>query len=223
MNILALDTLGTTISVAAQGPNGSVFHSVTAASRTHAEQLLPLVDSVVSAAGFTAASVDLVLAPEGPGSFTGLRLGYAAAKALQLSSAARFIPIPTLACIAARYDTWHGGLAVVLDAKRNSFYVQLFKDNQPLCVPFDKTVEELLPLLDDANHWLITGYGTDVFMESLAVIEKEKPKQLFCVETDPLSFAPSMIAYAQTYTCSPTTASDYAGPVYIRKSDAEKD
>ncbi|MGP1576429.1 MAG: tRNA (adenosine(37)-N6)-threonylcarbamoyltransferase complex dimerization subunit type 1 TsaB [Treponema sp.] len=222
MNILAIDTLGNTLSVAAHGPKGSILQSFTGTARTHAEQLLPLIDSVVSAAGFTAGTIDMVLAPEGPGSFTGLRLGYAVAKALQLNSAAHFVPVPTLACIANKYAAWSGGLAVVLDAKRNRFYMQLFKNNQPLCEPSDKTAEEILPLLDSADNWLITGYGTAAFMESPVV--REKSERLFCVETDPLCFAHSMIAYAHTYTaCTAIAASDYAGPVYIRKSDAEKD
>ncbi|MGP1594380.1 MAG: tRNA (adenosine(37)-N6)-threonylcarbamoyltransferase complex dimerization subunit type 1 TsaB [Treponema sp.] len=221
MNILAIDTLGTTISVAAQGAKGTVLQSFAGATRTHAEQLLPLIDSAVTAAGFTAAGIDLVLAPEGPGSFTGLRLGYAAAKALQLNSAARFVPVPTLACIAGNYAAWHEGLAVLLDAKRSRFYMQLFKNNQPLCDPFDKTPEEILPLLDGSTRWLITGYGTAAFMESPAILEKHP--QLFCVETNPLCFASSMIAYTQAYTSCTSSASSYAGPVYIRKSDAEKD
>ena len=117
MNILAIDTLTSTLSVAAYGPNGLVTQSFAGNGHSHAERLLPLIDAAVSAAGFTAATTETVLAPEGPGSFTGLRLGFAAAKALQLSSNSCFIPIPTLPCIASQYEAWNGNVAGVIDAK----------------------------------------------------------------------------------------------------------
>ena len=127
MNILAIDTLTPTLSIAALGSNGLVTQSFAGKGTSHAERLLPLIDAAVSAAGFTAADTETVLAPEGPGSFTGLRLGFAVAKALQLSSNSCFISIPTLPCIASQCEAWNGNIAAVIDAKRERFYIQLFK------------------------------------------------------------------------------------------------
>lgn len=221
MNILAIDTLSSTLSVAAQGPKGLFTQSFTGKAPSHAEQLLPLIESAVTTAGFTAFDAELVLTPEGPGSFTGLRLGYAAAKAFQLSSNIRFIPIPTLPCIAAQYETWEGNIATVIDAKRDRFYIQLFKDGQPVTEVFDKTATDMLSYFIGNELWLITGYGTAAFKQAIAI--NQTGCNLRFIETDPLSFAHSMIRYVQRYADTLSEAADYAGPQYIRKSDAEKD
>lgn len=221
MNILAIDTLTPTLSIAAQGPNGLVTQSFAGNGPSHAERLLPLIDAAVSAAGFTAADTEIVLAPEGPGSFTGLRLGFATAKALQLSSNSCFIPIPTLPCIALQYETWNGNIAVVIDAKRDRFYIQLFKNGTAITEAFDKTASDLLPYFSKNEKWLVTGYGTDMFKNAAAISQSSICFQF--IETDTLSFAYSMIKYMQKYGNELKNAADYAGPQYIRKSDAEKD
>lgn len=220
MNILAIDTLSAPLSIAAQGSNGLVTQSFTGIGTSHAERLVTLIDTAVEAAGFTAAATDIVLAPEGPGSFTGLRLGFAAAKALQLSSCCRFIPIPTLPCLASYYETWQGNSAALIDAKRDRFYIQLFKNGEPITEVFDKTAAEMLPYFSE-EPWLITGYGTTAFKNTPAVLNSGIPFQF--LESDPLSFAHIMITYLQNHDSALQDAADYAGPQYIRKSDAEKD
>ena len=223
MNILAIDTLSPMLSIAALGPNGLVTQSFSGKGPSHAERLLPLIDSAVTAAGFTAADTEVVLAPEGPGSFTGLRLGYAAAKALQLSSNSTFIPIPTLPCIASQYETWNGNIAAVIDAKRDRFYIQLFKDGAAITEAFDKTVAEVLPYFSksESEAWLVTGYGTAAFKNTVAVAASSLRLQF--IEADTLSFAHAMITYMQNYSDTLKAAAEYEGPQYIRKSDAEKD
>lgn len=220
MNVLAIDTLTPTLSVAAYGPNGLVTQSFTGNGTTHAERLLPLIDATVSAVGFTAADTETVLVPEGPGSFTGLRLGFAAAKALQLSSNSCFIPIPTLPCIASQYEAWNGNIAVVIDAKRERFYAQLFKNGSAVTEAFDKTAADLLPFFSENEEWLVTGYGTAAFRDAAAISQSNI--RFHFIEADTLSFAYSMIKYMQKYGNVLKNAADYAGPQYIRKSDAEK-
>jgi len=221
MNILAIDTLTPTLSIAAQGPHGLVTQSFTGKGPSHAERLLPLIEATVTAAGFTAAETETVLAPEGPGSFTGLRLGFAAAKALQLSSNSCFFPIPTLPCIAAQYETWEGNIAVVIDAKRERFYTQLFKNGNAITDAFDKTAEEMFPYFSENEKWLVTGYGTEALKNATVIAESAIDFNF--IEADTLSFARAMIIYMQKHYTVLKNATDYTGPQYIRKSDAEKD
>ena len=217
MNILAIDTLSAPLSIAAQGPNGLVTQSFTGIGTSHAERLVTLIDTAVAAAGFTAAATDIVLAPEGPGSFTGLRLGYAAAKALQLSSNCTFKPVPTLPCLASLYDAWDGNTAALIDAKRERFYIQLFRNGTAITEACDKT--EMLLYFSQDEQWLITGYGTASFKAAIV----NTSARFYYIETAPLLFASAMIDYVQNKQNLPATATDYAGPLYIRKSDAEKD
>lgn len=221
MNILAIDALGLTLSAAAQGPKGRVTYSFNGNTRSHAEQLIPIVSYVTAAAGFSPAETDMVLAPEGPGSFTGLRLGYAAAKALQLSTKAAFMPVPVCICLASQYPMWEGGIAALIDAKRDRFYVQFFQDHKAVTGVFDKTAEELLPYFDSSYTWLIAGYGVDAFKNHPTVRGISTPFSY--IESSPAAFAAAMIDYAQRTADSEQTVSEYAGPLYVRKSDAEKD
>lgn len=223
MNILAIDTLSPLLSIAALGSNGLVTQSFSGKGPSHAERLLPLIDLTVSAAGFTAADTAVVLAPEGPGSFTGLRLGYAAAKALQLSSNSAFIPIPALPCIASQYEMWNGNIAAIIDAKRDRFYIQLFKNRTAITEVFDKTAAEMLPYFSKSagEAWLVTGYGTAAFKNAPAIAKSSHCLQF--IEADALSFAHTMIAYMQNHSNELKAAAEYAGPQYVRKSDAEKD
>ena len=221
MNILAIDTLTPTLSIAAQGPNGLVTQSFAGKGTSHAERLLPLIDTAVSAAEFTAANTETVLAPEGPGSFTGLRLGFAAAKALQLSSNSCFIHIPTLPCIASQHEAWNGNIAAVIDAKRDRFYIQLFKNGTAVTEAFDKTAADILPYFSENEEWLVTGYGTAAFKNAAAISQSNI--RFHFIEADTLSFAYSMIKYMQKHGNVLKNAADYAGPQYVRKSDAEKD
>lgn len=221
MNILAIDTVTAVLSIAAEGPKGLVTQTFASNNRSHAEQLVPLIETTIALAGFTAPQIDVVLSSKGPGSFTGLRLGYSAAKALQLAANSAFIPIPTLACIAHQYAAWQGGLAVIIDAKRDRFYIQLFKDGKPIAEPSDSSIEEIIPCLSKSERWLVTGYGTQVLQQALTTVFP-RPQCNF-IENLPVCFAPSMISYAKQYMDTLVKASDYDGPLYIRKSDAEKD
>ncbi len=220
MNILSIDTLSPIVTVAAQGSKGLAVRSFAGNGRSHAEQLIPMMDSVVDEAGFTSAETDLVITPEGPGSFTGLRLAYAAAKALQLTSSATFIPVPTLPCIAYQYKTWSGNIAAVIDAKRNRFYTQLFTDGKPLTDSLDVPAEELLPFFTKKEPWLIAGYGSQLFYRKITDLTHST--SVFFIETPSISFAQTMIEYAQNECEGKASADPYASPVYIRKSDAEK-
>ena len=198
MNILAIDTLTPTLTIAALGSKGLVTQSFAGNGPSHAERLLPLIDAAVSAAGFTAA-----------------------AKALQLSSNSCFIPVPTLPCIASQYEAWNGSIAAVIDAKRDRFYIQLFKNGTAVTEAFDKTANDMLPYFSENEEWLVTGYGTAAFKDAAAI--SQSTIRFHFIEADTLSFAYSMIQYMQKHGNVLKNAVDYAGPQYIRKSDAEKD
>jgi hypothetical protein len=117
MAILALDTVSATCSVTVRTPAGSIsIRSST--SRQQAEILLPSIDKALELAGISKGEITAVATAQGPGSFTGLRLSYAAAKAICLSANAAFIPIPTLTAYAYPFNSWGRAVVSVLDAKK---------------------------------------------------------------------------------------------------------
>lgn len=124
--LLALDCSAGACSVAvADGGKSRAFEHLDLA-RGHAEVLMPMIERVLNEAGCTARDLDAVAATVGPGSFTGLRIGLAAARGLALAVGARTIPVTSLEAIARAAGDSGLPLLVGLDTKRGDFYVQWF-------------------------------------------------------------------------------------------------
>ncbi len=93
-----------------------------------AEALLPMVESAMGAARLTASTLDLITVTIGPGSFTGIRVGLAAAKGIALGLGAPLFGVTSFEAVAAACDADPIGrfLLVALDSRRADLYIQLF-------------------------------------------------------------------------------------------------
>ncbi len=103
-------------------------------SGSYADALLPVVDEVLTAAGRRLDEVGLVATCAGPGSFTGVRIGVATAKALAWALGAKLAAVSTLAAMAADLLAEHPDreLAVpVLDARRAEIFAGIFRRRGP--------------------------------------------------------------------------------------------
>ena len=92
----------------------------------HAASLLPLVDDVLRRAACTVNSIDAIAVSNGPGSFTGLRIGLSVAKGLAYATGARLIPVPTLEALARTVVHHEGTICPVLDARKGELYAASF-------------------------------------------------------------------------------------------------
>ena len=107
----------------------------------HGEALLPMIDRVMAAAGLAPTRLDIVAAAAGPGGFTGIRVGLAAAHGIALAAGARLVGVSSFEAVAAavRNVAARDGrsLLVCLDSRREDLYVQLFgrDDGGPLNDP----------------------------------------------------------------------------------------
>lgn len=128
MNLLAIDTAleACSVGVVAAG-NDPVLISETI-GRGHAERLFGMIESAMAEAGLAYADLDRIAVTVGPGSFTGLRVGIAAARGLALVIGCPVVGIGTLAVIAASAREAAGPVPVwaTLDARRDEVYVQSF-------------------------------------------------------------------------------------------------
>ena len=113
----------------------------------HSENLLPQIEEVLKIANVE--KVDAVAVSIGPGSFTGLRIGLAAAKALAYAWQIKIIGVPTLHAIAAHFPNSSALILPLIDAQKNSAYVQPFKNSQPI---EDIAVKSIAEILDAAGN-----------------------------------------------------------------------
>jgi tRNA threonylcarbamoyladenosine biosynthesis protein TsaB len=115
-------------------------HERRAMRHGHAEALLPMIDQVMAVAGLTPAAMETVAVSVGPGGFTGIRAGLAAAQGLALASGARLIGVTSFAAVVARLPHCDEPVLVALDSRREDLYVQLFSRNgaflgEPAAIP----------------------------------------------------------------------------------------
>jgi tRNA threonylcarbamoyl adenosine modification protein YeaZ len=97
-------------------------------SRGHAEALMPLIARVMDEAEVEFSQLDRIAVTVGPGSFTGLRVGIAAARGIALAAAKPAIGLTTLAGLAAPHiaSEGHTPVMVAIDARHDNVYMQVF-------------------------------------------------------------------------------------------------
>jgi len=130
--ILAFDaaTSVTTVALARkEAETRRILAEVSASARGASEALLPAVNAALELAGEELTSVERVLAGVGPGTFTGIRIAAATARALSLATGAALSKNSTLAALAA--PALSGGdpdVLAVLDARRGQIFAQRFSE-----------------------------------------------------------------------------------------------
>jgi tRNA threonylcarbamoyl adenosine modification protein YeaZ len=130
MRVLAIDTALEACSVAILDTDHSDVrvHESVPMQRGHAEALMPLIARVLDRAQLAFAALDRVAVTTGPGSFTGLRVGIAAARGIALAAGKPAIGLSTLAAFAAPFIAADDTLPVVvaIDARHDHVYLQIF-------------------------------------------------------------------------------------------------
>ncbi len=132
MLVLALDTAMAACSAALVDGAGLPSARALAArtdrmERGHAEALLPLVEHVMGAGGRVYADLDLIVATVGPGAFTGIRIGLAAARGLALAASKPCAGVTTLEAIAAAAKG--RPTLVCVESRREDLFAQAFAAN----------------------------------------------------------------------------------------------
>jgi tRNA threonylcarbamoyladenosine biosynthesis protein TsaB len=130
MRVLAIDTALAACAAAVLDTERAAItaHESLAMQRGHAEALMPLVKRVMDRSGLAFADLDRIAVTTGPGSFTGLRVGIAAARGIGLAAAKPVVGLTTLAAYAAPFIAADDTLPVVaaIDARHDQVYLQVF-------------------------------------------------------------------------------------------------
>ena len=136
MRVLALDAAAAAISAALLEDGRILAHRFEAMERGHAERLMPMVVAVMT--GIPWSSLDAVAVSVGPGSFTGIRVGLAAARGIGLALRIPVVGVTTFEAVARAAPPPAPGRRplVVIESKRRELYVQLLDERRrPLAEP----------------------------------------------------------------------------------------
>ena len=127
--VLGLDSATSACSAALWRDGAVVARRLELMARGHAEALMPMAEAVMEAAGAGFAALDAVGVTVGPGAFTGVRIGLAAARGLALAAGVPALGVTTFEVLAAAVpeaERVGRTLLVAIDSKRTDVYVQLF-------------------------------------------------------------------------------------------------
>jgi len=160
--ILALDAAGSAASVVVARGEAVLARRHVPTRHGQAEILLPLVDAAMREAGLAAGALDLVAVTVGPGGFTGIRVGLAAARGIALASGAGLFGVTGFEAVAAALPgAGAERLLVAIESRREDLYIQLFDgDGRPLAPPQSAMPAALarLPQLDGrAGAFVVAG------------------------------------------------------------------
>ena len=230
MNLLAVDTATEKFSVALSrensAGNNTMLLTVDAGLR-HSELLMDGIDALLKTAGLRPEELSGVVCSGGPGSFTGLRIGFALSKGLALALNIPFTAIPTLDFMAGPFSFWPGMVAPVIDAKKGAFFCALYRDGKRLCPDMDASPAEIATVINGAQPGaeepvLLVGPASLMLYEKIMELPMEKrPAPGIKSGGTRWGDAQTLLEIAKE-TAFPEIQSDYfSGPVYIRKSDAE--
>lgn len=213
MKILAIDTSGPLLSLALQR-EADIFEITLNLGRGDTERLAPALDELFRAANLAPSELSLISAARGPGSFTGLRIGLACAKALSFALNKPLASVSSLEAIAGGAAAGLPVLAV-LDARKNRFYIALYHKGQAKSGELDATPEEARLLCQKHQQVLLSGPGAASLQ---GLLNEEKFILNPCYMAGIARFMlPLAVRQLEMFGAD----SSAQGPNYVRLSDAE--
>lgn len=126
MKIIALESSAITASVAVTEDEKLLAQSFQNSGLTHSATLMPMVSDLLKNTGLTLDEMDVVAVAAGPGSFTGVRIGVAAAKGLAWPGDKPCAPCSTLESMAWQCAHMDGEICAAMDARRDQVYCARF-------------------------------------------------------------------------------------------------
>lgn len=127
MKILALETSAVTASAAVTEDERLLSQSFQNSGLTHSATLMPMVSDLLKNTGLALKDMDVIAVAAGPGSFTGVRIGVAAAKGLAWPEDKPCAPCSTLESMAWQCAHVGGEICAAMDARRNQVYCARFR------------------------------------------------------------------------------------------------
>ena len=127
MKILAFETSAKAGSVALLENGKLLGESYQNTGLTHSQTLMAMAEDLLKSAGLTAKDVEAVAVAAGPGSFTGVRIGVAAAKGLAWGGELPCYGVSTLEAMALQLGVWDGIVCCAMDARRSQVYNAVFE------------------------------------------------------------------------------------------------
>ncbi len=240
MKILAIETTGPKASVALIDEKGEVKEETSDRTLSHLQNLIPMIDDLLEKCESTINDVTHIAVSEGPGSFTGIRIGMATGKALAQALNLPVISVPTLRSLAWNVPDFKGLICPLFDARREQVYAgayywdgdnlrQVVQDDAWNLKEFLSTLEEFDPA--GGMEIRFFGDGIRVYEDTLRqwalstkrLSSNDDMSRILAEPGQRLQRASSVVKEALKIA-EAGGAKSFAllKPVYLRKAEAER-
>lgn len=225
MNILAFDTCFGACSVAVGIdvglPTERLEEFFEPRDVGHAEALMPMINSAMTGAGIGFDKLDRIAVTNGPGSFTGTRIGVSCARALHVATSVPLVAVSSLAVMAEEAadalaaERGYALLGVAVDARKGQVYVQWFREGglAPLGPPAVLTPAEAVTLAEGGRSLLLVGSGAEIVAS--AAREAGRTANVRLPRLQPDACALAFMAPHLPLATGPVE------PLYLREADAK--
>ncbi len=218
MNILALDCAVTRISLAVKTDSKFISATYDIGMR-QSEILVPSIDELLKKAELKPSELNATALTIGPGSFTGLRLGISALKAIELAYNVPVYGISSLEAYAYPYKNLGFTVLSCIDANKDKFYARLSDGANNLLKDDDYEIEKITEAVKDLDTVFVCGPDAKKLSEKLQTVFADKN---FLMPEVLAQTAEALILMTEDLIEKKAEPlKDFDGPVYLRASEAE--
>lgn len=232
MNALALDTSISKITVAAKKERDLVSLTLELGMR-QSEKLLPAIDYVLSQAKLAPNELDYTALCSGPGSFTGLRLGFAALKAIEAAHGIPIYAVNSLDYYAAPFMDFGGAILSVIDARKDKFFAKAFFSGKEIISCDDFELSDLAQNLEEffqeknsqgkeSVEEIFVAGEAEIFVEACKRGNFLQEKKLLWAKGGTANLKSLFDLAEEKIARNEPRILEYEGPQYFRASEAER-
>ena len=225
MNILAVEASGSVAGVAYVEDNVLKAEFTLNHKMTHSQTLMPLIGEIKEKLSLDLSDIDYIACSQGPGSFTGLRIGAATAKGIAMGIKRDIIPVSSLAGLAYNIFMTDALICPIIDARRNQVYTALYEweGDRLVNVSPDK-----ITMIDDALNEAAIFERPVIFVGDGIFVHRDK---ILANEDFVIAPASCNMPRAASIASLGRVIAEEGGniegskfvPVYLRKSQAERE
>ena len=226
MKVLAVDSSSVTASVAVVEDKRILSEFYINAGLTHSQTLAPMIEAVIKNLNLSLSEIDLFAVTQGPGSFTGLRIGLSTVKGMALGVNKKCVGVSSL--LVAGYPLKNQGGIIVpcMDARRGEVYCAVFKsDKKSLVSILDDcaiSIEQLGKILENYNDTInLVGDGAEMCYNILGQNYNLKVKLTPEYQRYPRASMVGLVA-TELFDREKYLSAEEIMPKYLRVSQAER-
>lgn len=219
---LGIDTANAPLSVAIVKEGHTIAEIKQNIKLTHSVGAMPAIEELFSRVNMKPAEIDAIAVSEGPGSYTGVRIGVSIAKTLAWTLKKPLVGVSSLKALAANVSMFNGLICPLVDARRQNVYTALYEGTMLEEVMEDthEHIDELLIKLKMFDRPVLF-VGSDVELYKEHIEERIGTLALYAPSSQNLPSASEIIRIAETMPLPELNTVHNFTPQYQRIAEAE--